>query len=69
MKYIAYYIPEILNDEVVKLSYQCVPRSEAALRALEQIGAHILGEYKTEQECLLRSQQHTIALDAMQCPN
>ena len=69
MKYIAYFVPQIIDDDIVNLSYQCVPHSEAALRELDKIGAQILGEYKTERECLLRSQQHTIALDAMQCPN
>lgn len=68
--YIAYYIPEIIpEEEAVILKYQCVPRSEAAIRALEQIGAHILGEYKTEQDCLKRSEQHTIALDGLQSVN
>lgn len=69
MKYIAYYIPEIVTDDIIKLCYQCIPKSNSALRALEDIGAQILGEYKTELECLLRSQQHTIALDGMQCLN
>lgn len=69
MKYIAYFIPEVIEDDVIKLCYQCVPRSESALRALKEIGAQILGEYKTERECLLRSQQHTIALDGLQCLN
>jgi len=70
MKYIAYYIPEIIPDEeAVILKYQCVPRSEAAIRELNNMGAQILGEYKTEKDCLLRAQQHTIALDGLQCLN
>ncbi len=69
MKYIAYFIPEIIDEETVNLKYQSVPHSQSALRALEEIGAQILGEYKTERECLLRAQQHTIALDGMQCLN
>jgi len=69
MKYIAYFIPEIIEDDIIKLCYQCVPSSKSALRHLNSMGAQILGEYKTEKECLLRSQQHTIALDGLQCLN
>jgi len=69
MKYIAYIFPEIIDDDEVILHYQCVPSSMSALRHLNSMGAQILGEYKTELECLLRSQQHTIALDGLQCLN
>jgi hypothetical protein len=69
MKYIAYFVPEIVNDEIVKLSYQCVPHSQSAIRELDRIGAQILGEYSTVNQCMLRSEQHSIALDGMQCLN
>ncbi len=69
MKYIAYFVPEIIDEDTVNLKYQCVPRSEAAIRELNNMGAQILGEYTTERDCLLRAQQHTIALDGMQCLN
>lgn len=68
MKYIAYIIPEFIGDTVI-LKYACIPYSDSAIRELKRLNAEILGTDLTEEQCSMRALQHSIAIDAMQCPN
>jgi hypothetical protein len=68
MKYIAYCLPLFIpGDDKVTLQYCSVPQSEAALKELNRLGADILGQDLTAEQCMMRVCQHDLAIDALQC--
>lgn len=69
MKYIAYITVEMLPGNTVKLIYNSIPSSFAALRELKRIGDEILGINLTDEQCKMRALQHSLAIDARQYVN
>jgi hypothetical protein len=63
MRYILYtYVTYDSNG--ITVSCHSVPHSIAALIALVSRGAHILGTNLTEQQCMNKALQHSLAIDA-----